>query len=121
MVNELRDLGCDFAQGFHLGRPLPAAEFERWMRERPLTRASASESASLICSPQDACGLSGAPAAKWSRRQTRTDRRAAKPGRSTCGGTGGVLRVKLLNVSMNSIQKANTNARQGTTRSALST
>jgi diguanylate cyclase len=39
-LNELRDLGCDFAQGFHLSRPLPAAELERWVRERPLTRAA---------------------------------------------------------------------------------
>jgi diguanylate cyclase (GGDEF)-like protein len=38
-LNELRDLSCDFAQGFHLSRPLPAGELERWVRERPLTRA----------------------------------------------------------------------------------
>jgi diguanylate cyclase (GGDEF)-like protein len=25
------DLGCTFAQGFHIARPMPAAELERWM------------------------------------------------------------------------------------------
>jgi diguanylate cyclase (GGDEF)-like protein len=39
-LNELRDLGCDFAQGFHLSRPLPADELEAWVRERALTRAA---------------------------------------------------------------------------------
>jgi EAL domain-containing protein (putative c-di-GMP-specific phosphodiesterase class I) len=25
------DLGCTFAQGFHIARPMPADELERWM------------------------------------------------------------------------------------------
>jgi predicted signal transduction protein with EAL and GGDEF domain len=29
--SELRRLGCDQAQGYHLGRPMPAAELERWL------------------------------------------------------------------------------------------
>ena len=41
-LNELRDLSCDFAQGFHLSRPLEADELERWVRERPLDRATES-------------------------------------------------------------------------------
>jgi diguanylate cyclase len=45
VMNELRDLGCDFAQGFYLSRPLPADELERWVRERPLTRATAESAA----------------------------------------------------------------------------
>jgi diguanylate cyclase (GGDEF)-like protein len=28
--NMLRDLNCDQAQGFHMGRPMPIAEFSRW-------------------------------------------------------------------------------------------
>ena len=33
---ELRRLGCDEAQGYHLSRPVPAAELERWLaRRRP--------------------------------------------------------------------------------------
>jgi diguanylate cyclase len=39
-LTELRELGCDFAQGYHLTRPLPAGELERWVRERPLTQAA---------------------------------------------------------------------------------
>ncbi|HSW06582.1 bifunctional diguanylate cyclase/phosphodiesterase [Aquabacterium sp.] len=31
----LRDLGCDQGQGFHFARPMPAADFERWMDQRP--------------------------------------------------------------------------------------
>jgi hypothetical protein len=29
----LRELGCDFAQGYLLSRPIPADEFERFMRD----------------------------------------------------------------------------------------
>jgi diguanylate cyclase len=39
-LDELRDLGCDFAQGYHMSRPLPADELESWVRERALTRAA---------------------------------------------------------------------------------
>jgi diguanylate cyclase (GGDEF)-like protein len=31
---ELGALGCDTIQGFYLGRPMPAAEFGRWLRRR---------------------------------------------------------------------------------------
>jgi diguanylate cyclase (GGDEF)-like protein len=27
----LRELGCDVGQGYHMGRPMPPAEFERWL------------------------------------------------------------------------------------------
>jgi diguanylate cyclase len=30
----LRDLGCDVGQGFHLGRPMPPSELDRWMDAR---------------------------------------------------------------------------------------
>jgi diguanylate cyclase (GGDEF)-like protein len=31
-LETLSAMGCDLAQGYHLSRPLPAAELERWMR-----------------------------------------------------------------------------------------
>ncbi len=31
---ELRDLGCDIGQGYHIGRPMPAAELRAWMARR---------------------------------------------------------------------------------------
>jgi EAL domain-containing protein (putative c-di-GMP-specific phosphodiesterase class I) len=31
----LRLIGCDTAQGYHLSRPMPTREFERWLRARP--------------------------------------------------------------------------------------
>ena len=33
----LRDLGCDYVQGYYITGPLPRAEFERWARDRSLT------------------------------------------------------------------------------------
>jgi EAL domain-containing protein (putative c-di-GMP-specific phosphodiesterase class I) len=29
----LREMGCDYAQGYYLSRPLPALEFEKWLGE----------------------------------------------------------------------------------------
>jgi EAL domain-containing protein (putative c-di-GMP-specific phosphodiesterase class I) len=30
--------GCDVAQGYHLGRPMPAHDFERWLTDSPFGR-----------------------------------------------------------------------------------
>jgi EAL domain-containing protein (putative c-di-GMP-specific phosphodiesterase class I) len=36
----LGELHCDVAQGFHVSRPLPAGDLERWLLERALTRSA---------------------------------------------------------------------------------
>jgi EAL domain-containing protein (putative c-di-GMP-specific phosphodiesterase class I) len=37
---QLAGYGCHVAQGYHLSRPLPAAELTRWLRRRGLVGAS---------------------------------------------------------------------------------
>ena len=37
VLTALAGLDCDVAQGYHLCRPLPAADFDRWFAERPFT------------------------------------------------------------------------------------
>jgi EAL domain-containing protein (putative c-di-GMP-specific phosphodiesterase class I) len=41
VMDELRQLGCDSAQGFHLSRPVPAHALEEWLLERELSRTTA--------------------------------------------------------------------------------
>ena len=33
-MKELARLGCNIAQGFHVSRPLPPAEFSSWLADR---------------------------------------------------------------------------------------
>ena len=35
ILERLREQGCDFIQGYHLCRPAPPAQVERWLREQP--------------------------------------------------------------------------------------
>jgi EAL domain-containing protein (putative c-di-GMP-specific phosphodiesterase class I) len=30
-LDKLRELGCDYAQGYYISRPLPREEFEAWI------------------------------------------------------------------------------------------
>ncbi len=42
-VEHLRELGCRFGQGYHLGVPLDARETEEMLRERKDTRHASSQ------------------------------------------------------------------------------
>jgi EAL domain-containing protein (putative c-di-GMP-specific phosphodiesterase class I) len=33
-MNQLAELGCNIAQGFHISRPVPPQEFAEWLAER---------------------------------------------------------------------------------------
>ncbi|HET8673034.1 MAG TPA: EAL domain-containing protein [Thermoleophilaceae bacterium] len=41
LVDDLRALGCDLAQGFVLARPMPAADLTAWLKERERSQAAA--------------------------------------------------------------------------------
>lgn len=43
MWKALRDLGCDEVQGYFAGRPMPAAEFELFLRNSPAGRFDTEE------------------------------------------------------------------------------
>ena len=48
----LRELGCDLGQGYHISRPLPAADFEVWLRSDGGGRPQApSESGFVVTAP----------------------------------------------------------------------
>jgi EAL domain-containing protein (putative c-di-GMP-specific phosphodiesterase class I) len=40
-LQTLARLGCDIAQGYHLSRPVPAADFDLWRAGRVVARAEA--------------------------------------------------------------------------------
>lgn len=52
-------LGCDLSQGFWHSRALPAAEFERWCRERTSTRSPAPRARPDLSSPDDPAAGTG--------------------------------------------------------------
>jgi diguanylate cyclase (GGDEF)-like protein len=52
-ASALHDLGCDIAQGYHFGRPMPAADFDSWYTERS-DSDTGSGLASTITSPASA-------------------------------------------------------------------
>jgi EAL domain-containing protein (putative c-di-GMP-specific phosphodiesterase class I) len=41
VMDELRALGCELAQGYYVSRPVPARAFEDWLRDRDLSRTTA--------------------------------------------------------------------------------
>ncbi len=50
---ELRELGCDAVQGYHLLRPRPAAEVTAWLRERQAHRTQPAPADTLIGDGKD--------------------------------------------------------------------
>jgi EAL domain-containing protein (putative c-di-GMP-specific phosphodiesterase class I) len=45
--HQLRELGCHFAQGFYLTRPLTAEQFTRWLQQRNRRRIDARSGAQI--------------------------------------------------------------------------
>jgi diguanylate cyclase (GGDEF)-like protein len=43
-LNELAGLGCDVAQGYHLSRAIPAADFDSWSAGRPISTSHPGQS-----------------------------------------------------------------------------
>jgi EAL domain-containing protein (putative c-di-GMP-specific phosphodiesterase class I) len=38
-LDQLKDLGCDEAQGYHISRPLATEDFDRWLSARTVESA----------------------------------------------------------------------------------
>jgi predicted signal transduction protein with EAL and GGDEF domain len=67
ILNRLKLLGCDFAQGYHLSRPIPADELTAWLESLP-------NEAGIAPPP---------PGALTSRALAKASRRGAKPAAKT--------------------------------------
>jgi len=50
--SELQALGCDLAQGYVLGRPMPAAAFTEWLRERVPRRGASGQRQAWTTAPE---------------------------------------------------------------------
>jgi EAL domain-containing protein (putative c-di-GMP-specific phosphodiesterase class I) len=44
----VRELGCTYAQGFHIARPMPAAELPDWLARRRSSSAARRASAARL-------------------------------------------------------------------------
>jgi EAL domain-containing protein (putative c-di-GMP-specific phosphodiesterase class I) len=54
-LDVLRELGCDIAQGYHIGRPMPARELESWLSAaHPHGRAVPAAAASHLVAAEPA-------------------------------------------------------------------
>jgi diguanylate cyclase (GGDEF)-like protein len=57
----LAAMGCDIAQGYYLGRPMPASRLEHWLAENNTTAINASAPAALLAHTADGTECSYGP------------------------------------------------------------
>ncbi len=93
--SELCALGCDAGQGFLLGRPMPAAEFADWLRERAqLLPGGAGHQGALPVTARPGAARRGTQASGAHRRLVSAGRRAAdQAGASTLAAAAAMLIV----------------------------
>jgi EAL domain-containing protein (putative c-di-GMP-specific phosphodiesterase class I) len=45
ILEQLIDLGCEYAQGFHMARPMPQMELDKWLQESPWAKQTGPKAA----------------------------------------------------------------------------
>jgi len=63
-IAELRRLGCDLAQGFHVSRPMAADAFTNWLKESEPDLSSWARTGAVLLDPPAAGAANGDGAAK---------------------------------------------------------